>query len=45
MNQAGLLKFINNVFPWLNFSNQANISHDTVEAPQYRGDISLIVKE
>ena len=25
MNQAGLLKFINNVFPLLNFSNQANI--------------------
>ena len=26
MNQAGLLKFINNVFPLLNFCNQANIS-------------------
>ena len=26
MNQAGLLKFINNVFPLLYFCNQTNIS-------------------
>ena len=35
MDQAGLLKFIDNVFSLLNFSN-------TVEAPQYHGDISLL---
>ena len=54
MNQAGLLKFVNNAFPLLNFSNQANIPtilwrlHSIVEilaAPQYCGDISLIAKE